>query len=89
MRSRRNLITLVLALTLAISLVGMFVSSGPKTVARSPYQSALSNIGVANAEAATCPNRFCEFAHPGFFCDFGGDGTKCVFSGGCHTVACQ
>ncbi len=90
MRSGRALLALVLVLTFAITLVGTFVPSGTKT-ARSPYQSALSNLGVATAEAAkkhNCPNTFCEFAHPGFFCDAGG-GTKCVLSGGCQTVACQ
>ncbi len=81
---------LVLFLTFAITLVGTLVPNGTKA-ARGPYQSALSNLGVATAEAAkkgNCPDTFCEFAHPGFFCD-AGSGTKCVFSGGCQTVACR
>ena len=90
MRSGRTLWVLVLVLTFAITLVGTLVPNRTKAT-RGPYQSALSNLGVATAEAAKknhCPNSFCEFAHPGFFCDAGSD-TKCVFSGGCQTVACQ
>ena len=90
MRSKRTMLALVLVLTFAITLVGMFVPGGT-TATRSPYQSALSSVGVATAEAAkkhNCPNTFCEFAHPGWFCDAGG-GTKCVLMGGCTTVACN
>jgi len=90
MRSRRTLFALVLVLTFAITLVGMFVPGGTKA-SRGPYQSALSNLGVASAEAAkkhNCPNTFCERAFPGWFCDAGG-GTQCVLSGGCTTVACN
>ncbi len=86
MRSRRNLVALVLMLTLAISLVGMFVSSGPKATARSPYQSALSSVGVATVEAARCPNRMCGRAFPGWVCTEGSQ-TKCVVGGGCTTVS--
>ncbi len=87
MTSRIKLATFVLVLACA-TLVGMFVSSGSKSTARGPYQSALSSVGVATAEAAKCANRACEFASPGYVC-LEGSGTKCVFSGGCHTVACN
>ena len=88
MTSRLKLTTFVLVLAFAMTLVGMFVTSGPKATATGPYQSALSSVGVATAEAAKCANRMCEFAHPGFVCTEG-SGTKCVFSGGCTTVSCN
>ena len=87
MTSRRKLMAFVFVLAFAMTLVGMFVTSGPKATASSPYQSALSSVGVATAEAAHCANRACEFASPGFVCTEG-SGTKCRFSGGCTTVAC-
>jgi hypothetical protein len=85
MTSRLKLILFVLV---AMTLVGMFVSAGPKTTATGPYPSALSSVGVATAEAAKCANRACEFASPGYVCTEG-SGTKCVFGGGCTTVACN
>ncbi|HMI32372.1 MAG TPA: hypothetical protein VK527_11600 [Candidatus Limnocylindrales bacterium] len=90
MASRVKLMAFVLVLAFAMTLVGMFVSAGPKATASSPYQSALSSVGVATAEAAkkNCANRACEFASPGYVCLDGG-GTKCVFSGGCTTVSCS
>lgn len=90
MTSRFKLTTLVVILAFAMTLVGMFVSSGSKATARGPYQSALSSVGVATAEAAkkNCANRACEFASPGYVC-LEGSGTKCVFSGGCTTVSCS
>lgn len=90
MTSRLKLTAFVLVLAFAMTLVGMFVTSGPKATAGGPYQSALSSVGVATAEAAkrNCANRMCEFASPGFVCTEGG-GTKCVFSGGCTTVSCS
>ncbi len=87
MTPRLRLTALVLVLSFAITLVGMFVSSGPKATTGGPYRSALASVGVATAEAAKCANRACEFASPGFVC-LEGIGTKCVFSGGCTTVAC-
>jgi len=90
MTSRLKLTTFVLVLAFAMTLVGMFVTTGPKATATGPYQSALSSVGVATAEAAKshCANRACEFASPGYVCLEGG-GTKCVFSGGCKTVSCN
>ena len=88
MTSRAKLISLVLVLAFAMTLVGMFVSSGPNATAKGPYQSALSSVGVATAEAAKCANRACEFASPGYVCTEG-SGTKCQFGGGCTTVACN
>jgi hypothetical protein len=88
MTSRPRLMAVILVLAVAMTLVGMFVSSGSKATARGPYQSALSSVGVATAEAAKCANRACEFASPGYVCTEG-SGTKCVFSGGCTTVACN
>jgi|GEM_PF-6014759 hypothetical protein len=88
MTSRIRLTAFVLVLAFAMTLVGMFVSSGSKATARGPYQSALSSVGVATAEAAKCANRMCEFASPGYVCTEG-SGTKCVFSGGCTTVSCN
>jgi hypothetical protein len=90
MTSRLKLTAFALVLAIAMTLVGMFISSGPKSPASSPYQSALSSVGVANAEAANphrCTNRICEFASPGYIC---GDafGSNCVLSGGCSTVTC-
>jgi hypothetical protein len=89
MTSRLKLTAFVLVLAIAMTLVGMFVSGGSKSPASSPYQSALSSVGVANAEAsaAHCANRACEFASPGFVCTEG-SGTRCRFSGGCTTVSC-
>jgi hypothetical protein len=87
MTSRIKLTALVLVLAFAMTLVGMFVTSGTKETARGPYQSALSSVGVATAEAARCANRACEFASPGYVCAEG-SGTKCRLSGGCVTVAC-
>lgn len=87
MTSRLKLTAFVLVLAFAMTLVGMFVTTGPKATATGPYQSALSSVGVATAEAARCANRACEFASPGFVCTEG-SGTKCVFKGGCTTVAC-
>ena len=91
MTSRVKLMVFVLVLAFAISLVGMFVSAGPKTTASGPYQTALSSVGVATAEAANkhnCANRMCEFASPGYVCTEA-LGTKCVFGGGCTTVSCN
>jgi hypothetical protein len=88
MTSRVKLTAYVLVLAFAMTLVGMFVSAGPKATARGPYRSVLSSVGVATAEAAKCANRACEFASPGFVCTEG-SGTKCVFSGGCTTVSCN
>ena len=88
MTSRAKLMTFVLVLAFAITLVGMFVSTGPKATASSPYQSALSSVGVATAEAAPCANRGCEFASPGYVC-LEGSGKRCVFRNGCTTVACR
>lgn len=88
MTSRLKLTGLVLVLAFALTLVGMFVSSGSKATAKGPYQSALTSVGVATAEAAKCANRVCEFASPGYVCTEG-SGTKCVFSGGCTTVSCN
>jgi hypothetical protein len=91
MTSRLKLTAFVLVLAFALTLVGMFFTIGPKATATGPYQSALSSVGVATAEAAgkkNCANRACEFASPGFVCLEGG-GTKCVFSGGCQTVSCS
>jgi hypothetical protein len=87
MTSRRKLITFGLALVVAMTLVGMFVSAGPSATSKSPYHSALASVGVATAEAAKCANRMCEFASPGYVCTEG-SGTKCQFGGGCTTVAC-
>ena len=87
MTSRIKLTAFVLVLAIAMTLVGMFVSNGSNAPAKGPYQSALSSVGVATAEAANCANRACEFASPGFVCTEG-SGTKCKFSGGCTTVAC-
>ena len=88
MTSRHKLSVLVLVLVVAMTLVGMFVSTGSKSVAQGPYHSALASVGVATAEAAKCANRVCEFASPGYVCTEG-SGTKCVFSGGCTTVSCR
>jgi len=90
MTSRLKLTTFVLVLAFAMTLVGMFVTTGPKATATGPYQSALSSVGVATAEAAKshCANRACEFASPGYVC-LEGSGTTCVFSGGCKTVSCN
>jgi len=88
MTPRLKLTASVLVLVFAMTLVGMFVTSGPKSTATSPYQSALSSVGVATAEAAKCANRACEFASPGYVCTEG-SGTKCQFGGGCTTVACN
>jgi hypothetical protein len=88
MTSRRKLMAFVLVLAFAITLVGMFATSGPKAIASSPYQSALASVGVATAEAAPCANRGCEFASPGYVCSEGG-GQKCVFKNGCTTIACH
>jgi hypothetical protein len=91
MTSRKRLMGFVLVLAFAMTLVGMFVTTGPKATATGPYQSALSSVGVATAEAAkhhNCANRACEFASPGYVC-LEGSGTKCVFSGGCQTVSCN
>ncbi|HEY3156523.1 MAG TPA: hypothetical protein VGK76_07885 [Candidatus Eisenbacteria bacterium] len=90
MTSRLKLTAFVLVLAFALTLVGMFVTTGPKATATGPYQSALSGVGVATAEAASkkkCANRACEFASPGYVC-LEGSGTTCVFSGGCQTVSC-
>jgi hypothetical protein len=87
MTSRVKLMAFVLVLAIAMTLVGMFVTSGSKATATGPYQSALSSVGVATAEAGNCANRACEFASPGYVCTEG-SGTKCRFSGGCTTVAC-
>jgi hypothetical protein len=90
MTSRLKLTAFVLVLAFAMTLVGMFVTTAPKATATGPYQSALSSVGVATAEAANkhCANRACEFASPGYVC-LEGSGTKCVFSGGCTTVSCS
>jgi len=88
MTSRLKLGALVGVLVLAMMLVGMFLSTGSKSVAKGPYQSALQSVGVATAEAARCANRACEFASPGYVC-LEGSGTKCVFGGGCTTVSCN
>jgi hypothetical protein len=88
MTSRVKVMAFALVLVFAMTLVGMFVTSAPKSAASGPYQSALSSVGVATAEAAKCANRVCEFASPGFVCTEG-SGTKCVFSGGCTTVSCN
>jgi hypothetical protein len=88
MTSRKNLTAFVLVLAFVMTLVGMFLTTAPKATATGPYHSALSSVGVATAEAATCTNRACEFAHPGWFCD-ANIGTNCVRSGGCRTVACN
>jgi hypothetical protein len=88
MTSRVKVMAFALVLVFALTLVGMFVTSAPKSAASGPYQSALSSVGVATAEAAKCANRVCEFASPGFVCTEG-SGTKCVFSGGCTTVSCN
>jgi len=87
MTSRVKLTAFFLVLVFAMTLVGMFATGGPKATATGPYQSALSSVGVATAEAARCANRACEFASPGWVC-LEGSGTKCVFSGGCKTVSC-
>jgi len=87
MTSRLKLAALVLVLAFAMTLVGMFLSTGPKATAKGPYPSALASVGVATAEAARCANRACEFASPGFVC-LEGSGTKCQFKDGCTTVAC-
>ena len=87
MASRVKLMAFVLVLAFAMTLVGMFVSAGPKATASSPYQSALSSVGVATAEAGNCANRGCEFASPGYVC-LEGSGTKCRFNNGCTTIAC-
>jgi len=90
MTSRLKLTAFALVLVSAITLVGMFVTTGPKAMATGPYYSALSSVGVATAEAAKrhCANRACEFASPGYVC-LEGSGTTCVFSGGCKTVSCN
>lgn len=91
MTSRLKLTAFVLVLAFAMTLVGMFVTTAPKSAATGPYQSALSSVGVATAEAARkphCANRACEFASPGYVC-LEGSGTTCVFSGGCKTVSCN
>ncbi len=87
MTPRIKLMAFVLVLAFAMTLVGMFVTSGQRTTATGPYQSALSSVGVATAEAGNCANRACEFASPGYVCTEG-SGTKCRFSGGCVTVSC-
>lgn len=88
MTPRLKLISLVVLFVFAMTLVGMFVSTGPKATAKGPYQSALASVGVATAEAAKCANRACEFASPGYVCTEG-SGTRCQLSGGCTTVACN
>ena len=88
MTSRTKLTAFVLVLVFAMTLVGMFAYSAPKTTATGPYQSALASVGVATAEAGNCANRACEFASPGYVC-LEGAGTRCVFGGGCTTVACR
>jgi hypothetical protein len=90
MTSRLKLTAIVLVFAFAMTLVGMFVSTGSKATAKGPYQSALASVGVATAEAArkNCANRACEFASPGYVC-LEGSGTKCVFGGGCTTVSCS
>jgi len=90
MTTRLRLMALTLILVLAMTAVGMFASSGrSRDTASSPYQSALSSVGVGTAEAAKhkCSHRICEFASPGYVC---GDayGSNCVLSGGCTTVTC-
>lgn len=87
MTSRVKVMAFALVLVFAMTLVGMFVTSAPKSAASGPYQSALSSVGVATAEAGNCANRACEFASPGYVCTEG-SGTKCRFSGGCVTVSC-
>ena len=87
MTSRLKLSALILVLVFAMTLVGMFLHTGPKATAKGPYQSALASVGVATAEAARCANRACEFASPGFVCSEG-FGSKCVLKNGCTTVAC-
>ncbi|HMI32371.1 MAG TPA: hypothetical protein VK527_11595 [Candidatus Limnocylindrales bacterium] len=87
MTPRVKLMAFVLVLAIAMTLVGMFVTSGTKATANSPYQSALSSVGVATAEAGNCANRGCEFASPGYVC-LEGSGTKCRFNNGCTTIAC-
>ena len=80
--------TFVAILVFALTLVGMIVSGGPRTNANGPYQSALSSIGVATAEAAHCANRSCTFASPGYTCSES-SGSRCRLSGGtCTTVSC-
>lgn len=88
MTSRLKLTAVILAV--ALMLVGMFVSSGPRTSANSPYHSALSSLGVASAEAKShkCTNRICEPVSPGYVCADAA-GSNCVFGGGCTTVPCQ
>jgi hypothetical protein len=90
MTSRLKLMAFVLIVAFVMTLVGMFVHAGPSATAQGPYQSALSSVGVATAEAASkhCANRGCEFASPGWVC-LEGNGSKCVFSGGCRTIACN
>jgi len=81
----------VIVLVLSLALLGMFVASGtPSAKATGPYQSALSSVGVATAEAAhgKCANHSCDFVPPAFSCVNENLGTTCVFSGGCQTVAC-
>ena len=88
MTSRTKLMACVLVFVSVLTLVGMFVPAGPSATVKSPYQSALSSVGVATAEASKCANRMCEFASPGYVCTEG-SGTKCQFGGGCTTVACN
>lgn len=56
----------------------------------SPYQSALSSVGVGTAWAAAppkCNNRICEFVAPAYTCLFEGSKTSCaVVTGGCTTI---
>jgi len=89
MTPRLKLMTFVLVLVFAMTVMGMFLSIGPKPTAQGPYRSVLSSLGVATAEAAKhkCTHRICEPASPGYIC---GDawGSNCVLSGGCTTVAC-
>jgi hypothetical protein len=91
MTSELKLTARVIVLALSLTLLGMFVASGTPTVkAAGPYQSALSSVGVATAEAARkgCSNHSCDFVPPAFSCVNENLGTTCVFSGGCQTVAC-
>lgn len=87
MNPRLKLLTFVLFLAFAFTLVGMFVTTTAKAPAKGPYQSALASVGVATAEAAGCANRACEFASPGYVCSEG-FGTRCRLQNGCTTVAC-
>jgi len=72
---------------LALLLLGSFVSFTPVTKdTKSPYQSALANVGVGTAVAAGgCNGRICEAIQGLLTCLFEGGQTSCVLQNGACT----